>query len=371
MTLKPCVCSIESSIFYLDEKPFSPIIAEALTLYNPVFHNACKVFVDMSLSSSLDFTKAIDQANFIHSQGGLIVWDLYFEIKENLGQLNFEGIFNAHYQALKIFTQQLWTLFQEKTLGCCLFQGSCDLSSCFSWNEGHYQNFIEWLTDLYKTPSDLFEAPLGETPLGDAKDFKDFSLEMFDVTPFCRHLKNIYSMNTLAAYLHRLAAALPEELFVFASFDSRMITHQAFLYQIVSKERFSHIPLALKGSHIPLEAFTWKEDCIYFEGKEARVGICFPNDPYCNQSTLNMLRKLFSDLERHKISYRIIPEFLMTSSWDGLDEILFIHKALSPQGKRILQGFSITGGSCIYLDAPIGLDPEFSFEDYIHSKSEI
>lgn len=356
---------MESSGFYLDGKLFKPVIAEAVSLYDPMTHNACRLFVDISLSSPLDFTKVVQQAISVQSQGGLIVWDLYLDIKESLSELHFEGIFNAHYQALKLFIEHLWIPFQEKTLGCCLFQGSADVTSHFAWNEGHYQNFIEWLTDLYGTPSVLFEEPLGETPLGCVKHFNEFSLEMFEVIPFCHHLKNLYCINTLAAYLHRLAAALPEELFVFVDLDGRLIRNQAFLYQLISKERFSHLNLAIKGHEIPLESFKWNNNSLCYEVKEVRVGVCFPNDPFCVQSTLNALRKLFADLEKHQIAYRIIPEFLMTSSWDGLDEILFIHKALSPQGKRILQGFSITGGKCIYLDTPIGLDPECSFQEFV------
>lgn len=365
MSIKPCACLLESSGFYLNEKLFKPVIVEDFSLYDPIAHNACKIFIDMSLSSPLDFSKVKEQAFEVTSQKGFIVWDLHFGIKENLNELHFEGIFNAHYQALKCFIQDVWVSFQENTLGCSLFQGGCDVSSYFSWNEGHYQNFIEWLTDLYKTPTLLFEAPLGEAPLGDLNHFSDLSLEMFEVTPFCHHLKNIYSMNTLAAYLHRLAAALPEELFAFINLDTRLITHQAFLYQLISRERFSHIHLALKGHQIPVEAFTWKQGLISYETQEAKVGVCFPNDPYCTQSVLNTFRKTFVDLEKQKIPYRIIPEYLLTSSWDGLDEIIFMRKALSPQGKRILQGFSITGGMCVYLDSPIGLDPEYSFIEYI------
>lgn len=342
----------------------------SIDLYDLSLQRDCMVFVDLSLSSSLEFSEAIKKAEVICAKREKIIWDLHLGMNELLSQFHFEGIFNAYYHALKVFSQTLWAPFQQETFGCCLFQGVCDLSSRFSWNKAHYQNFIEWLTDLYGTPSNLFEAPIGESPLGDAQDFREFSLEIFEATPFCRHLKNLYSMNIFSAYLHRLAASLPEELFIFLSLDSRSITHSAFLYQLLSKERFSHLHLAVKGHQIPLEVLNWEEDSLSFKSKETTVGVCFPNDEYCLQSTLNMIRKVFTELEQRKIPYRIIPEFLMTSSWDGLDEILFLHKALSPQGKRILQGFSITGGQLVYLDIPIGLDPERSYKDFLLSKSK-
>jgi hypothetical protein len=347
--------------FCLNGMPFDPIIAETKILYNPSYHNACKLFVDLSLTSSLDFTEVIKKAHLILAEGGKLVWELYLDIKPHLTELHFEGIFNAHYQALKTFSQVVWPLFKDHTLAACLYQGNIDLSAYFSWNAGHYQNFLEWLTDLYKTPSHLFES----TELQNLEHFNVYFLDMFEKTPFTRHLKNLYCMNTLIAYLHRLVAALPEELLVFASLDATAYAHPAYLYQLLSKERFSHLHIALKGHLIPLEVFTWKEDTTLFQNKTATVGVCFPNDAYCVQSTLNALKKVFIDLETHQIPYRVIPEFLITSSWDGLDDLIVLQKSLSSQGKRILQGFSITGGRCIYIDNPIGLDPECCFEDYL------
>jgi hypothetical protein len=53
----------------------------------------------------------------------------------------------------------------------------------------------------------------------------------------------------------------------------------------------------------------------------------------------------------------------MTSSWDGLDYMIFCKHALSPQGKRMLQGFVAAGGACVFMDEPLGLETEVSLEE--------
>jgi len=349
---------LDATGFYVNGDKTEHTIACNAKTYDPLKHFAAMIPVDLSLEASLQFDEEKREAERIKNMGGQIVWKLDFNLSN---ACFFEGIFNAYYHGLKVFTEKLLQIFP--TVGCSLFEGSCDLSSLITWNAGHRQNFLEWLEDTYQTPSRLLETQEAPRPLGDITSFQEMSLEMFDVTPFCRHLKNLYLMNILSAYLHRLAAALPEELFVFVSLDARCITHPAYLYQLLSKERFSYLHLAVKGSSIPLETFVWKEDCIMSSCIAAKVGVCFPNDPYCLQTTMHQLKKVFLALADRNIAYRIIPEYLLTSSWEGLDDILFLHKALSSQGKRILQGFSITGGRLIYLDSPVGLEGEVAYTE--------
>src|SRR5262249_35923110 len=98
---------------------------------------------------------------------------------------------------------------------------------------------------------------------------------------------------------------------------------------------------------------------------QVTVGVCFPNDPYCTQSILHQLKKICLQLNDQGIACRMIPEFLMTSAWEGIDDMIFIHQALSPQGKRILQGFSITGGRLIYVDTSIGFELEISYTEFL------
>lgn len=357
-------CQLDATGFYINghKKNFS--LACDIDTYDPKLHDAVMIPVDVNAQASLMFDDEIAQIESIKALEGRAILKLEIDLTN---AALFEGMFNINFHALKVLTEKILKPYQEMILGCCLFQGECDLSHLIQWNAAHVSHFIEWLTDTYKTPDRLFEAPEGARPLGDLESFQDLSIEMFDVTPFCRHLKNLYLMNVISGYLHRLAAALPEELFVFVAFDARQSLHPAYLYQLFSKERFAYLHLAVKGALIPLEALTWKESTIEASAQEVKIGVCFPNDPYCFQSTLHQLKKLFQQLHERKIPYRIIPEYLLTSSWEGIDDLIFACRSLSPQGKRILQGFAITGGRLVYMDHPVGLSGEMEYSDWISS----
>ncbi|MEI8300056.1 MAG: hypothetical protein WCG10_00390 [Chlamydiota bacterium] len=366
MTASSYRIGLSSEGFELDHKPVELVLAEHEVLYDPKVHHGCSLFVDLSLSSPLIFKETLEKAHSIQSQGGLIFWNLHFDFLEALHFYHFEGLFNASAHGLKVFSEKVLSVFGNCTVGCSVFQGSCDFASLFSWKKAHYQGFIEWLVDTYKTPAILFETTVEKSFLFHAK-FEELSLEILEVTPFGQHIKNVYSATILAGYLHRLAAVLPEDVLTFVCLDARGVAHEAYLYQLLSKERFAHLNLAIKGSKIPIGVLTWDQGFKSSIKTKASVGICFPNDPYCIASTLNKLKKCFLDLSKRSIAYRIIPEFLMTESWDGLDEVIFIKDSLSAQGKRILQGFSIAGGSLVYLDQPIGLDPECSYQKFLEN----
>jgi hypothetical protein len=167
-------------------------------------------------------------------------------------------------------------------------------------------------------------------------------------------------MNVFSGYLHRLAAALPDELLVFVALESRSCAHEAFTAQLFSKERFSHLHLLTQEQTSLFESVALHQSGLY----QPLVGVCFPNDPQCLLSTLNAFKKLFLELKQHKIVFKIIPEFMMTASWDGLDYMIYMNKSLSPQGKRMLQGFVAAGGICVYVDESLGLEEEKSLIEF-------
>lgn len=352
----------EGSSFFYKEEPFVLKLADFIADYDASEHNCCKIPVDLSSDVILDFSLAESSARKIVEQGGFILWDLYIDFPSKLSQMRFEGLFNLHFHSLKVFSESLFDKFKEETLGCCLYQGTAEVDRIFSWSEGDMVEFQEWLEDLYQTPELLFETK--KNALGDIKAFSDIDSHMLDVTPFSRHLRNVYTMNLFMSYLHRLVAALPEDLLACISLDTSSISHDGFLAQLLSKERFSHIHLLVDKKRVPIEGmlnFTTDED--------VKLGVCFPNDPQCLLSHLNLFKKLFTKLFQNKISYKIIPEFLMTSSWDGLDYMVFSKNCLSPQGKRMLQGFVAAGGTGVYMDEPLGLETEVHLEEICLNKS--
>jgi hypothetical protein len=347
---------LEGHTLYHHDAPFVLKLSDFIADYDPTEHNCCKIPVDLSSEISLDFSLPEQAARKITSQGGFVIWDLYIDLPSKLSQMRFEGLFNLHFHSLQVFSEKLYELFKESTVACSLYQGSIEVERIFPWTEGDMIEFQEWLEDYYQTPQSLFETK--ENALGDIKTFADLDCHNLDITPFSRHLRNVYTMNLFMSYMHRLAAALKEELIVCVSLDTLSNRHLGFLTQLLSKERFSHIHLLLdqaRGSVDGVLNHPYAQD--------VKIGVCFPNDPQCKLSFLNVFKNLLTTLQERKIDYKIIPEFLMTSSWDGLDYMIFCKHALSPQGKRMLQGFVAAGGACVFMDEPLGLETEVSLEE--------
>jgi|GEM_PF-1318944 len=355
--------AFESSSLFLNGEPFHLKLSDFYLDFDPNFHNACRIYVDLSLESSLDFSLASKMASSIKEKGGRILWDFHIDFPSTLSHLKNEGIFNAYFDAFKLFSEGLYKEFQQVTIGCSLIKSTSEVSKLFSFTEGDFFEFTQWLEDEYKTIEHLFEVDSENNPLGELKTFSDLSPEMFEITPFSRHLKNLFAMNVFSAFLHRLVSALPEEILPFAEFDVEGISHLGFLSQLLSKERFSHIHLIFKDSFLPLEALYLNQN-----GKpqsKPNIGVCFPNDPNCLFSILNQFKGLFAELKKRGVSYKIIPEFLMTSSWDELDSVIYLKKSLSSQGKRILQGFFVAGGQLIYIDETSNFENEISFREFL------
>ena len=325
--------------------PSKLVSAEGFSSFDPTIHQACRLTVDLSAPSTLSFERLLKQAYEVAQSGAKILWQLDFAFSNRLSDFRFEGIYNTHFEAIRVFNSAIGETFKANTLGYILYEGYLDVYRAFSWSDIDFIEFKEWLFDLYQTPGRLFESSGSISGMGDFSSFDELSKEMFDVTPFGRHLKNLFSMNILLAYLHRLLAALAEDSHAFIDLHIPKEFHKGFVHQLLSKERFSHI-----------ELFHPLED----PEKEYKIGVCLPNDPFCFPSMLQMFKKTLDDLCEKKLSFKVIPEFMMTSSWEGLDYIVYSRKGLSPQGKRILQGFCAAGGSALYTDEPVetGSDQE-------------
>lgn len=314
-------------------------------------YDACRLSVDLSLKSTCDFSSLQKKAQKILEAGGKIFWQLEFDFAAKLSAFRFEGLLNAYHESLKLFSEFLTEEFKKHTLGVILYEGDADFTKNFAWSDGDVIEFKEWLTDLYKNPKDLFETSHLVYGLGNLSDFEEMTIEMFDITPFGRHLKNVFSLQVFSAYLHRLLAALTDELSAFIDIHHLESMHLGYLAQLFSKERLSHIELlsSIKNH---------QQECV--------VALCLPDDPFCLSSTLELFRRTSETLSSKKITFKIIPEFLMTASWEGIDKLLFIKKGLSPQGKRILQGFCVAGGVLVYVDEPVDLSvDQESLNDFL------
>ena len=76
--------------------------------------------------------------------------------------------------------------------------------------------------------------------------------------------------------------------------------------------------------------------------------ICLPPIGMIDDASAEGLRRLFDKVEKLGIPFRVIPEGFLTVSWDGLDVIYVVEELITPQGKRMLDGFRAAGGQVVY-----------------------
>lgn len=373
MTICSTYHALDLNGFHLDNQYFIPIIAKSMDAFDLCYHNTVVLTVDLTLSSSFDFEDLKIQAKELQEKGVKILFELKFGFFQKRVKLHVESFLAAFTRAMNIFLEDLYTGFEQDTLGVILYKGNADLTTIFPFNQFHFLNLLEYLEGLHETPERLFETK--NSPID---SFEKMHYDMFDVSPFTKHLKNLYFHQFFAEYLHRISAQLPEELLGFVWYDCMRIENQSFLAEILSKKRYCHLNLLLENHRAPIADIS---DSIAGEGfgflepdkewdlkpKSPKIGVVFPNDGSLYQTTHMFFDQVFDELFDHQTSYRLIPEFLVTENWQGLDTLIFMNKSLSLNGKRILQGFSVTGGSLVYLDLPINLDNEISFQEFLNN----
>ena len=131
-----------------------------------------------------------------------------------------------------------------------------------------------------------------------------------------------------------LAHRLPDEAPIFLLFDIRSIRSVSLALRVVSKERFEHFLIAIKGS-LPIDGFAWIDDGVEVKRIDAKVGLVFPES--------RAFDTRFSDLITAHPDAKVVHEAFLTEEWEGLDQLLVLKDSLSLQGNRKLKGFEATG----------------------------
>ncbi len=146
--------------------------------------------------------------------------------------------------------------------------------------------------------------------------------------------ERFYCVEAISDYLHRLTALLPEELELSVVFNRGRVASLVEALLLTSKERFSYLKVELEGVR-----FT----------ENAERGLLLPSEDLLDDYEL-----VEGFLEE---SMRIIPESLLSESWDGLNELIIFSDYVSPMGLRQLLGFVASGGKLLVvgplLDLPI------------------
>lgn len=193
-------------------------------------------------------------------------------------------VFQAFGQAIDHFVKTLWEEFKEETLGVVLYRGTIDFADRFIWPLEHLEE-------------------CGQSSVSYATVF--------------------------AAYLHRLLSFFPDVVQPFCLFDTSGCGSRSRLAQLLSKERFEHIHLSLSAT------------------QTSELAICLPHDDYLTDEQLDRLDQVMAELQSQGAAYRIISESRLAQEWDGIEKLLILPEAVSPMGRRLLQGFEAAGGEIL------------------------
>ncbi len=312
-----CPYSADHQGFYCNQAPFYPLVQEVADL-NAEWANTVLVRLPGHLSDDLGWEEQKMLAEAIASQGKAILWEIDLGLPSFTFKPEDTASFYSFSLALEEFTKTLWPLFQQQTLGVSLYRGAFSPSERFP--------------RAYWEPGFLELCPDGEG---------DYAL---------------YCVQNFAEYMHRLVSFLPDAALPFAFIDVSAIPSAARTTQLFSRERFEHLHLALKGSQAPFPGLCWESGepaqgwvgqvaCESRVAPSCEVAVLLPKDEYFDPPLLQGLDTLILELKQKGGSFRIVCEEKLTEQWDGLDALIVFSGAVSPQGKRKLQGFLAAGGS--------------------------
>jgi len=287
--------------FYRLGEPFFPVDGSNITIIRLPAH----------LCDDLDWLQQIEQASQIVTSGKSILWEI------DLGLSHFQftpensAAFFSYSLALEEFTAKIWPLFRDHTFGATLYRGVLPKSECFPY--AHWETaFADWSADI-KYPCYA-----------------------------------IYCAQMLSEYLHRLISFLPDSLLPFAFLDVTDILSPAKTVQLLSKTRFEHLQLAVKGTKFPFSGLCWNDGqpVSIQTTPSPPLGIYLPDDSHIDPLFLEQLDQFIPTQN----SFRIIPEEKLTEQWDGLDLLFIDPRIISPQGRRKLLGFIAAGGTIETLE---------------------
>lgn len=354
----------------LDSTPV--IIFDAHTLQEevPQGFNAVKIAIDGSMKADLSWKEERAAALRYTAHGLKIFWEinlgLFSSLKHPLGN---QAQFLSLCLSLEHFRDTLWKEFRTQTVGLCFYRGRLDLSSGFAWDETQIANMQGWLHDRFGNADALAREVEGER--------KEFSAIMpLDLANRSagKRLLSLFCCDAVGEYLDLLANRLPDTLPLFVLFDATGVDDPLLTAQLLHKERYPRLCLGVKGGRSlggelswegsPLAKGTISRHLSSQSNVPVRIAVCLPSMQQCRQADTLGLNEALAWLQKAQTPFRIIPEGLLTTDWDGLDQIIAVSHGLSPQGKRKLQGFCAAGGEVLTIGAPIGLPQESSWQPH-------
>ncbi len=250
------------------------------------------IVCDARPSSNLDWRPLRTQALMAVASGKKILWLLDFGLFSELQKpLSDPGQFLNFTHAIDHFKDKIWSEFHKFSLGVALYKGSTD----YSYTD---DSFPEWCQNRKVNPNDPF-------------------------------VKSLFARDVCAEYLVQLSQKLLDDITPYVIFDNlpedKLL--QALLTAPDCYEDVKH--------YFINDKFEWKTE------EEKSIGICMPSFSMADPSKLAPYRQILEDHPDAKL----IPEDQLIAAWHGLDTLYVHSDAISPSGKRKIQGFIAAGGT--------------------------
>jgi hypothetical protein len=266
-------------------------------------NNYICIHLDATLKASLDWKKEFAAAESAIEQGSKILWKLDFGLFDRLhyplaSQQQFQGL----RLAIEHFQAEIWSHLAKGSLGATLFEGNLD-----DIGNVDFDAIPAWVSERFE------QHPITEN-----------ENDQFLKALFCR--------DVALDYLKQLASQMPFGVDCF-------------------------IQPGIAATLSPIEqAIFLNTECyrpLYFldhnEDLSANIGICLPPITCYIPGTHHHFDAAIKQLISKGLPYRFIAEEALITSIHGLDELYVAPETLSSQGKRMLQGYSVTGGLVHYL----------------------
>lgn len=322
--------------YYWKGELFTPKVCldeESLNSFNTI-----TIKLDGRLKSDLNWHPAREMALKAVEKGLFVLWEIDLGL---FSELPFPLINQTQFLSLGIslehFRDTLWKEFRDRTLGIIVYRGHADFSIGFPWNEVQESNWIEWRQEHFNGTNLAYAQSL-----------------------FCR--------DVIVEYLQLLTSRLPDALPCYILLDAQSVnTDSLWQALLLNPERFEQLNVAVKGATIPLPYATWSDETIIFSSSSpTSIGICLPSMELFHPRYYEGLQGALKSLLNKKIPFRLIPENHLITSWDGLDDLLYVPTGLSHEGKRKLQGFCAAGGTVVTLGKKLGLPYEIELTDLLN-----
>jgi hypothetical protein len=289
----------------------------------PAGFNAVRIAIDGYLRASLDWKEAQKCASRSIEKGFKLFWEIDLGLG---GKIPYPYGNAMQHQALQLALEQfrdtLWAEFRHESLGLALYRGSADPSSHFVWDDQQQANFKSWLQERK-----------GES-----------------------RLLSLYCSGVLVDYMKGLATPLPDTLPLYVLLDCSGLDLFT-LSQLTSRERYDPFHLILKASPFADQELAWQEGSsrwgfvgrklLSTQATETKIALVLP--PYGSGEDYPDLCRAMVKLKSQAVPFRVIPERHLAMEWDQLDRLLYSAAGITPEGKRMLQGFSAAGGEICQL----------------------